>query len=338
MAKRVKQLQSEFTEIEGIIRFKGPIPTNLRFTCMYLFEIDNMSVAFDAGINFPDFSQKFFASVKKLPDYCIISHSHPDHIGLIKKLKQKNPNMQLLMSELTHDIIKWHSNPKNAQAIQDTTKSLIKEVGKYGLTDKQATRVGQYLTAWPKLIKYEKPDVVLRDGDEVSIGTKNLKIISTPGHTVGHICVLDKEKRCLFSGDHVLSKITPHIGTFDVYPEFDERIDFSNPLRSYLESLEKIDRLNVKITFPAHQDIIYNLHERVAEIKQHHKNRLHEIQEIIKERPISPLEISHIHFGEDMDEFNYLLALNETASHLIYLEEQDKIKRIQKNGKILFKS
>jgi len=301
MAKRVKYLQSEFTEIEGVCRFKGPIPTSLRFTCMYLFDIDNLSIAFDAGINFPDFSQKFFASVKKLPDYCIISHSHPDHIGLIKKL-------------------------------------IIKEVGKYGLTDKQAMRVGQYLTAWPKLIKYEKPDVVLRDGDEISFGTKKLKIISTPGHTIGHICVLDKEKRYLFSGDHILSKITSHIGTFDIYPEFYEKINFSNPLKSYLESLEKIDKLNVKITFPAHQDIIYNLHERIAEIKQHHENRLYEIQEIIKEKPISPLEISHIHFGKDMDEFNYLLALNETASHLIYLEKLDKIKRIEKNGKILFKS
>ena len=119
MAKRAKHLQSEFTEIEGVCRFKGPIPTNLRFTCMYLFEIDNISVAFDAGINFPDFSQKFFTSVKKLPDYCIVSHSHPDHIGLIKKLKQKNPNMKLLMSELTHDIIEWHTNPESTKAIQD---------------------------------------------------------------------------------------------------------------------------------------------------------------------------------------------------------------------------
>ena len=338
MVKRAKNLPNDLEEIKGIFRFKGAIPTNLKFTSMYLFEIDNKSVIVDAGINFPDFSRNFFASIKKLPDYCILTHSHPDHIGLIKKLKQKNPNMQLLMPELTHEIIKWHTNPENKKEIQDNAKKIVQEVSKYGLSDKQASRVGQYLTAWPKLIKYEKPDVLLGDGDEISFGTNSLKIISTPGHTIGHICVLDKEKQYLFSGDHILSRITPHIGTFDVYPEFKGGIDFSNPLKSYLESLDKIDRLDLKIIFPAHQELIFNPHERILEIKEHHQRRLNEIQEIIKDKPMSPLKVSNIHFGENLDEFNYMLALNEIASHLMYLEKQEKIKRIEKSGKILFMS
>ena len=114
--------------------------------------------------------------------------------------------------------------------------------------------------------------------------------------------------------------ITPHIGSFMMNPALKNEYDLTNILYYYLQSLDKIDNLNPKIIFPAHQEVIYNPHERILEIKKHHDIRLNEISSIIKKSPLTPFRISQIHFGEDLSEINTFLAISEVISHLIYLE------------------
>ena len=46
-----------------------------------------------------------------------------------------------------------------------------------------------------------KPDVLLKDGDVVTVGSVNLKVIQTPGHTIGGCCFYSEEDGVLFSGD-----------------------------------------------------------------------------------------------------------------------------------------
>ncbi|MFX1452652.1 MAG: hypothetical protein ACFFCM_17575, partial [Promethearchaeota archaeon] len=93
---------------------------------------------------------------------------------------------------------------------------------------------------------------------------------------------------------------------------------------------------NPKIIFPAHQEVIYNPHERILEIKKHHQNRLNDISSIIENNPMTPLKISQIHFGKNLDPINSFLALSEVVAHLVFLEKQDKVRRIEKNGKLRF--
>jgi hypothetical protein len=57
---------------------------------------------------------------------------------------------------------------------------------------------------------------------------------------------------------------------------------------------------------------------------------------MIENNPLTPYRISQIHFGDDLDGMNTLLALSEILSHLIYLENQGKIKRIEKNNQYYF--
>ncbi len=46
-----------------------------------------------------------------------------------------------------------------------------------------------------------KADITLSDGDVLTVGSKKLKIISTPGHTPGGISVYCADDKILFSGD-----------------------------------------------------------------------------------------------------------------------------------------
>jgi len=336
--------KTEINEIQGIHQVKITVPFPVKYVCIYIFQVDNSYVMFDAGLDMGNWPKKFFSALDKIGislkqiDYCFISHEHTDHTGLMRVFKEINPNIKIMMSEAAHETLKWETDPENYDQLEEEAKKMAKDVIKYGISRAQSERLVDWFTMWPKLRRYHKPDTLLHDGDEISFKTNKLKVIWTPGHALGHICVFDQNKRYLFSGDHILSRITPHIGNFLIDPELTEKYDFEDILKHYLQSLERIDDLNPKIIFPAHQDVIYDPHQRIQEIKIHHDKRLHEISRVIKNNPLTPYKISLLHFGNDLDEMNSFLALSEVMGHLIYLENKGKVKRIEKNNKILFES
>ena len=338
------KINSEVTEINGVYRFQIDFPSTvgLKFVCMYLFNIDNTHILIDAGMNLPNWKKIFFSELNKLNlsimdiDYLVITHEHPDHVGLMKEIKDANPNIQLLMHEITHDVIKRMTDPKYEEEFKNSSEELTSRTLKYGITEEKAKNLFGFSASMHKMISYSKPDWILNDNDEITFDSTKLKFVWTPGHSLGHICVFEESNRHLFGGDHILSRITPNIGTSMMNSSIEKKFDFTNILDYYLKSLDKIDKLNPKIIFPAHQEVIYEPHQRILEMKKHHETRLSEVSKMIENKALTPYQISNIHFGEDLDGMNTLLALSEILSHLIYLENQGKVKRIEKNNKYYF--
>ncbi|MFX1454986.1 MAG: MBL fold metallo-hydrolase [Promethearchaeota archaeon] len=309
---------------------------------MYLFRIDDTYFLVDAGFNFPEWKKVFFSELQKINlsiediDYLIITHEHPDHVGLMEEIKHQNPNIQILMHEITHDLIKRATDPKNEDEIQQSQDELLSNAMKYGLTEERARFIFGFSARMHSMVPYVMPDRFIKDNDEIKFNSTKLKFIWTPGHSLGHICVFEEKNRHLFAGDHILSRITPNIGTSMMSPRMQKQFDFTNILDYYLKSLDKIDALNSKIIFPAHQEVIYDPHKRILEMKKHHDTRLSEVTKVIENTALTPYEISQIHFGDDLDGMNTMLAISEVLSHLIYLEVKGIIKRFEKDNKIYF--
>jgi glyoxylase-like metal-dependent hydrolase (beta-lactamase superfamily II) len=334
--------KSEIREIEGIYQIKIDVPFAVKYVCLYLFEIDGNKVLIDAGLNMGNWKRKLISALDKIGlnindiNYCIVSHIHLDHIGLVKTLKRKNPELKIVMNDITHKILKWETSEGNLKEMKEEANRVADLMVKYGIAEDQSQKVVQFFTFWPRYLQYQKPDIIVNDGDTI---LEDLEIIWTPGHSFGHICIFNKKRRYLFVGDHILSRITPHIGNFVISPALRDKYknhNFDNILHHYLKSLDRIDNFAPKIIFPAHQDIIYNPHQRILEIKKHHGNRLQEISSVIKNNPLTPYEISKIHFGNNLDEINSYMAMSEVLGHLIYLDYQNMVKKVEKNGKLLF--
>lgn len=87
------------------------------------------------------------------------------------------------------------------------------------------------------------PSSELEDNDIIDLGNRKLKIMHTPGHCPGHICIYEKEKGYLYTGDLIYK------GTlFAFYPSTDP-IAYCNSVEKIC-SLEKINKV-----LPGHNDL-----------------------------------------------------------------------------------
>lgn len=98
----------------------------------------------------------------------LLTHSHWDHIADTAKLKAKFPQIAIYIS--TEDAYNLESPGSDG------------------------------LPCWLD-IPSVTPDHLIKEGDNIAVGTLNLTVIETPGHTPGGVCFYCAEKNFLFSGD-----------------------------------------------------------------------------------------------------------------------------------------
>jgi len=86
-----------------------------------------------------------------------------------------------------------------------------------------------------------QPTKILKDGEKISLGNRTLEIIHTPGHSPGSICLWEREKGWLFSGDTVFDG-----GTHIQLPDSD--------FCAYQESMDRLVGIvpSLSAIFPAH--------------------------------------------------------------------------------------
>ena len=110
------------------------------------------------------------------------------------------------------------------------------------------------------------PTRILRDGDIIDIGGRTVKVIHTPGHSPGHMCFWEEEKRYLFTGDLVYKDTL-----LAYYPSTDPE--------AYLSSLERLSFLPAKRIFPGHhsldieQEIVLRMRDAFRALKKEGKLR-----------------------------------------------------------------
>jgi len=114
--------------------------------------------------------------------------------------------------------------------------------------------------------------VPLDDGDRLTVGEVELSVVATPGHTAGHQALLCASAGILFSGDHVLSVISPSIAALP---------GFRRSLSSYLESLARIGELAPRLLAISHGELDGALPGRIAWLRDHHLARVEEAYGIV---------------------------------------------------------
>ncbi len=254
--------------------------------------------------------------------WLFLTHYHPDHSGLAKHIKDAS-GAQVIIHRADWDILQHTVGPNkvwNLDGLVEWAKCLGVPPGVLQNFYDMAS-FGRAL--FPTGLE---PDVVL-DNNESQVIHDQFRAILTPGHSPGHICLHDRERRILFSGDHVLVDITPHISP--------SHLTSYNQLGQYLEALRKVQPLDVDQVLPAHERPFDGLAKRVDEILVHHEQRLAEVIDGLSDRTAAtPWDLAEkvswdVGTWAEMDATNRVLAVRETLAHLEYLESNGQVGRTQ---------
>jgi glyoxylase-like metal-dependent hydrolase (beta-lactamase superfamily II) len=268
----------------------------------------------------------------------IVSHAHPDHVGMASWLREQSPDLELVMhrreadfyAAMEHGHRRWESEMREwgvrhgfpVEAVEAARREHDEErEQRSDDTSRETERRSWQMRRVP-------PSRVVEDGESIAFGGWVLTAVWTPGHTVGHLCIHIADEGLTFTGDHVLSRITPNVS----YGPDDEQAG-RNPLGEFIDSLKRTAGLGTRLALPAHEDLIEDLPARCHAIIEHHHHRADEVLAGIgrNEGGATAFEVaSRVTWNKPWETFSIWKrrsALGETLAHLRLLEEQGRVRR-----------
>jgi glyoxylase-like metal-dependent hydrolase (beta-lactamase superfamily II) len=248
----------------------------------------------------------------------LVTHAHRDHYSQAITIRRLFGN-RVSLGEGERASIEWLTRPAPRGAFGPI--ALLIEAGAKQLHDEL---VAQPPADGGAASDTEPPDVWL-DGADIALSSRTLRVIPTPGHTRGHVVFLDAGAGIMFAGDHVLPHITPSIGV--------ESVGGSLPLADYLTSLQLMKTFPDVRLLPAHGPVAVSVHDRVDQLIEHHRVRLEETLAALTNSASTAFEVASLlswtrrkRALSELDGFNKVLAIRETAAHLDVLVERGLVR------------
>ena len=250
----------------------------------------------------------------------IVTHMHPDHIGLADWLCQRW-KVGLWISATDFNLARIGSSGPTAFG----GESAALFFAAHGLNDPASVekiqgRANYYQTLVPSVpARFRR----LMDGDTLRIGGQQWTCISGYGHAPEHISLYCKELKVLIGGDMMLPRISTNVSVYDQEPE-------SNPLKLFLDSIDKFSTLDGDtLTLPAHGKPFTGLHRRIQQLHDHHEARLSEVMTACSARPHSAADVIPVLFKRELDLHQTTFAMGESIAHLHALWFDGRLTRTQ---------
>ncbi|GGU59728.1 glyoxylase-like metal-dependent hydrolase (beta-lactamase superfamily II) [Streptomyces cavourensis] len=326
---QVTQAAPVFGHGGGVHSIKVPIPDNpLGHTLVYVVDTDRGPVLVDTGWDDPTSWDTLTAGLTALATSVtdihgiVVTHHHPDHHGLSGQVRAAS-GAWIAMHAADTAIVRRTREAEPGTWLDYLTRKLT-DVGAPDthLAPLLAARDAGRLRTLPGL-RSAVPDREIVPGELLDLPGRRLRAIWTPGHTPGHVCLHLEERHPaglpghgrLFSGDHLLPGISPHIGLY----EDPDDTEVTDPLGDYLASLERIGRLGVAEVLPAHQHAFTGAGGRVRELLDHHEERLTGLLALLA-TPLTPWELAERMVWnrpwEQIPHGSRSIAVSEAESHL----------------------
>ncbi|MGE0823403.1 MAG: MBL fold metallo-hydrolase [Candidatus Binatia bacterium] len=307
-----------------------PLPMRPSIVNVYLLRDGEEWALIDTGMNSDESIDTFRTAITQVgcrPEAIrkiICTHHHADHFGTSKVLKELTGAEVYLHSLEVSRIERMQSNTPLPEAL-----AFFRSHGVPLPEGPDAMPTpGRYFGT---LYAPSHPDHPLGDGDVLKVGKREIVVVWTPGHTAGHCCLYVPHDKVLIVGDHLLPKITPHVGVYYFGPD--------NPLQDFLNSQQKVQKFDVESVLPAHGGVFKDHRYRAQQIIQHHRYRLQEILDAIRRgraRTAHDVAMEVFGVGEDRPLFHMMAATFETLAHLHLLMYDGKARRVEENGQVQF--
>ena len=313
---------------DGLWSIPVPIPLSpLRYVLVYVMEMTSGLALVDAGWNTEEAWTALGDGLRTVGGAVtdvkavLVTHIHPDHYGLAGRIREAS-GAWVGLHPADAALLPGRYGAKMADAVGHMRALL----DNHGVPADVVGSLSEASLGLRDFVSAVDPDRLINDGDRLDVPGWDVRAIHTPGHSPGHLCFHLPERRLLMSGDHVLPRISPNITVHAQQAD--------NPLADFLEALERLRPLDVDEVLPAHEWRFRPLVQRLDELIEHHRTRLDETAAIVAaEANATCWDITmKMHWSRSWDELNSFMrrvAVGETLAHLVLLETEGRLRRVE---------
>ncbi len=312
----------------NLYRIEVPLPKNpLQSLNSYVITGPDRNLIIDTGMNREECRSVMHSGLQELEvdlreTDLFITHFHADHLGLVADLATESSRIYFNQPDAT-----MISLPGMWQVVLDLAR----------MNGFPAEELQNALRKHPgyKYSPKSHPEFeILTDGDTLRVGDYVFECVETPGHSPGHLCLYEADKKFLIAGDHVLYDITPNISQWD---------GDGNTLTKYLASLDKVCTYDIERVLPGHRSLFDDCKGRVEELKHHHQVRADEVLAIVEAGVQDAFHVaSQMSWDIECDSWDEFpitqkwFATGEALAHLYYLEAEGRLRTETRDDKVLF--
>jgi glyoxylase-like metal-dependent hydrolase (beta-lactamase superfamily II) len=251
----------------------------------------------------------------------IVTHAHADHYGLTRLIREESGAQVFVHS--------W-----DARAVAETEdygeyKNLLTEAGVPSDILERMEKGWQQITDYADAVS----DVdLLEDEDEIVFEHESLRVLHTPGHTPGSICLVRASDRTVFASDTVLKNITPNPV---LNPDPVNRSKRFQSLGEYLVSLARLRSISPTLLKGGHGEDVTDFEEHFNRMYHFHRTRQNNLMELVPRPGGTAWELS-LRLFPDAKSYHRFLALSETAAHLDFAVSEDRLIVERRNGQDVY--
>jgi len=230
--------------------------------------------------------------------YIVLTHHHFDHTSGAAQLRESTGAQVALHEGEEKFLLEWDSTAPQDIEIPEEAKELREKVEAFRRQAADAT-----------------PDVLVNDGDAFAVGSLELQIVHTPGHTLGSVCIYMPQEKALFTGDTALG-----LGTVAISPPP------HGDMGLYLQSLERLKTLDCAVMLPGHGQAVHDVPAKLQEMIDHRHEREAQILKLLAKGKRTVKAMLDAIYPE-LDKRVVPAAMRQIDAHLAKLESESRVTR-----------
>ena len=304
------------TEVaDGVLWFRLPLPMKLDHVNIYALDDGDSWTVIDTGFA-SNKTKEIWRAVMEGPfggkpvTRAVVTHHHPDHIGLAGWLQTEfgatlltTRTAWLMGRMLTLDV---QATP-NAETLE-----FYRSAGMDPETLDKRSKERPFNFAdivAPLPLGYER----LQQGQTIKMGGRTWDIHMGNGHAPEHATFWSRDDNLVLSGDQILPSISPNIGVYATEP-------MADPIGEWLEACERLAPMarDDHLVLGGHKLPFTGLPTRMRQLIENHHGALQRLLAFI-DTPKAAGDCFAPLFKRTIGEGEYGLALVEAVAHLSHL-------------------
>jgi glyoxylase-like metal-dependent hydrolase (beta-lactamase superfamily II) len=227
--------------------------------------------------------------------YIVLTHHHFDHSSGANQIREATGAEVTLHPDEESWLRDWQSEAPQDIEIPEEMKEMREKVSKFR---EQAAEA--------------EPTVQVNDGDEFTVGSLTLRIVHTPGHTMGSVCIYMPQEKALFTGDTALG-----LGTVAISPPP------HGDMALYLQSLAKLQTIESSVMLPGHGIAVHDVPAKLQELIDHRAAREEQILKLMAKGKRTVKAMLNAIYPE-LDKRMLTAATRQIEAHLAKLSQEGR--------------